>query len=308
MEGETQRFNGWLHNFAVFTASATFCLLIAGALVTSNDAGLAVPDWPLSYGTWMPPMVGGIFYEHSHRLIATLVGALTTMLTLWLLLREPRRWARWLGLAALGAVATQGILGGLTVLYLLPWPISTGHAALGQLFFSLIVVLAWVTRRSFFEPASRVPDPETPPLRWLAAASGFLVVVQLFLGAAYRHQALGLSAHVAGAALVTLAVGWTSVRVIRRQGNQAVVRRAAWLAGGLLILQLCLGLASFLALGLTAQAPQPMPLAVGFTVAHVATGALLLATTVVLAIESHRRTVQPSSVLAVGVETQNAIL
>ena len=113
MEGQTSRFDGGLHNFAVFTASATFGLVIAGALVTSNDAGLAVPDWPLSYGTWMPPMVGGIFYEHSHRLIATLVGVLTTILTLWLLLREPRRWARRLGLVALGAVATQGILGGL---------------------------------------------------------------------------------------------------------------------------------------------------------------------------------------------------
>ncbi len=87
----------WLHRFTAFTAGATFLLIIAGALVTSRDAGLSVPDWPLSYGQWMPPMVGGILYEHGHRMIATFVGFLTTVLAIWLWREEPRRWLRLLG-------------------------------------------------------------------------------------------------------------------------------------------------------------------------------------------------------------------
>ena len=100
-----------LHRFAVFTAASTFCLIIAGALVTSRDAGLSVPDWPLSYGQWMPPMVGGIFYEHGHRMIASFVGLLTVILAVWLWVAESRRWVRNVGFAALAAVIAQGLLG-----------------------------------------------------------------------------------------------------------------------------------------------------------------------------------------------------
>ncbi len=114
-------------------------LLIAGALVTSNDAGLSVPDWPLSYGSLLPPMVGGIFYEHGHRMIASFVGLLSIVLAVWLWRVESRRlgerWLRWLGVAALGAVVAQGMLGGITVLFFLPPAVSSAHATLAQLFF-----------------------------------------------------------------------------------------------------------------------------------------------------------------------------
>src|SRR4051812_21888726 len=99
----------WLHRFAVLVAFSTFLLIVAGALVTGNEAGLSVPDWPLSYGTWMPPMIGGIFYEHGHRMIATLVGFLTTVLAIWLLKKESRRSVRKLGLIALATVIAQGV-------------------------------------------------------------------------------------------------------------------------------------------------------------------------------------------------------
>lgn len=124
----------WLHRFAVLVAFSTFLLIIAGALVTGNEAGLSVPDWPLSYGTWMPPMVGGIFYEHGHRMIATLVGFLTTVLAIWLLRKESSSSARKLGLIALAAVIAQGVLGGITVLFFLPTVISVMHACLAQAF------------------------------------------------------------------------------------------------------------------------------------------------------------------------------
>src|SRR6476646_10088864 len=113
-----------LHRYAVLTAAATLFLIVAGGLVTSTESGLSVPDWPLSYGMLMPPMVGGVFYEHGHRMAATTVGFLTLVLAVWTARAEPRPSVRRLAWGALAAVITQGVLGGLTVLYLLPTPVS----------------------------------------------------------------------------------------------------------------------------------------------------------------------------------------
>ena len=136
---EAQQAVPLLHAYAVFTAFCTFLLIIAGALVTGNDAGLSVPDWPLSYGKLMPPMVGGIFYEHGHRMVAATVGLLTVVLAFWLWRAEPRRWVRRLGWVALATVVAQGVLGGITVLFYLPVAVSVAHACLAQIFFCLVV-------------------------------------------------------------------------------------------------------------------------------------------------------------------------
>lgn len=184
--------NIWLHRFAVFTACSTFVLIIAGGLVTSTGSGLAVPDWPLSYGQLMPPMVGGIFYEHGHRMVATFVGMLTTVLALWLWKKEERKWVRVLGGLALLAVITQGILGGITVLLLLPTWVSTTHATLAQSFFSLTIVLAIIT-----SPAWKMHEPlefgSMRKTRRLALAAAGAVFVQLILGALLRHTGSGLA-------------------------------------------------------------------------------------------------------------------
>src|SRR2546423_6762019 len=135
----------WLRGFTKFVAAATLFLIFAGALVTSTESGLSVPDWPLSYGKVMPPMVGGVFYEHGHRMVATTVGILTVVLAIWLARREPRRWVRRLGLLAVAAVVAQGVLGGLTVIFLLPTAVSVAHACLAQTFFCLTVAIAVVT-------------------------------------------------------------------------------------------------------------------------------------------------------------------
>src|SRR5438874_3633747 len=126
-----------LHKFSKLVVGCTVILILAGSLVTSHDAGLSVPDWPTSYGwsmfTFPPSMwVANILYEHGHRLIASTVGFLTILLVVWLWIAEPRRWVRWLGAAALGAVIAQGILGGLTVLFFLPPAVSIGHAGLAE--------------------------------------------------------------------------------------------------------------------------------------------------------------------------------
>jgi len=134
----------------VVLACWTFLLIIAGALVTSNDAGLSVPDWPTSFGSLykIPKLVGGVKFEHTHRMIAQGAGLLTIILAVWTWRAEKRRWMRVLSLAALGTVIAQGILGGLTVLFYLPPPISSAHAVLAQTFFCIAVAMALFTGRS----------------------------------------------------------------------------------------------------------------------------------------------------------------
>lgn len=188
----TAKYNPALHRFAFFTACATFCLVIAGGLVTSTGSGLAVPDWPLSYGQVMPPMVGGIFYEHGHRMVASFVGLLTTILAVWLARADARRWVRVLGIAALGAVIVQGVLGGLTVLLLLPTPVSVAHATLAQSFFSLTVFLALATSRPWMEGAPRLL-PGAGRTRVLVLCAAGAVFLQLILGAWMRHSDAGLA-------------------------------------------------------------------------------------------------------------------
>ena len=187
-------YNRNLHRFTVITAVCTFCLVIAGGLVTSTGSGLAVPDWPLSYGKLMPPMVGGILYEHSHRMVATFVGMLAILLAVWLWKNERRRWLRILGLVALGTVITQGLLGGLTVHLLLPTSISVGHAALAQTFFCIIVSIAFFTSRWWIDDYRLIgPGDDGHPLLSLCLVTTLVVYVQLILGAVMRHTHSGLA-------------------------------------------------------------------------------------------------------------------
>lgn len=283
---------GGLHRFALLTAAATFLLLIAGALVTSNDAGLAVPDWPLSYGTWMPPMVGNILYEHGHRMVATFVGLLTIVLAVWLWRREPRRWVRRLGLAALAVVILQGLLGGITVLFLLPRPVSIAHASLAQIFFCLAVSLAVVTGPGWQKEQRKIADGAAGSLCRLAEATTVALFVQLLLGAAFRHSLVGIAPHLAGAAVVTYVAVRATKRVWALEAGESALRRPALALAALVGLQLLLGPAALLARLAAAGAPQPTPLLVGLTVAHVVVGGLALAASVVLALQCHRRLIR----------------
>ncbi|MGH9723256.1 MAG: COX15/CtaA family protein, partial [Bryobacteraceae bacterium] len=192
-----------LHRYALLLAASTLFLVVAGALVTSNDAGLSVPDWPLSYGKLMPAMEGGVFYEHGHRMVATTVGLLTIGMAVWLSRAEQRRWLKRLGWIALAAVCAQGLLGGLTVIFLLPKPVSISHACLAQLFFSTTVAIALFTSPSW-QRGERVDDDDgAPSLHALAVSVAGCALVQLALGASARHKALGVLPHISGAAVVT---------------------------------------------------------------------------------------------------------
>ena len=196
---ENEGDNVGLHRFALFTAWCTAFLIFVGGLVTSTESGLAVPDWPTTYGWNMfafpfSKWVGGIFFEHSHRLVASFVGFLTVVLTVWTWFREHRSWVRWLAVAALAAVILQGVLGGLTVLFLLPPSISTLHACLAQTFFCLVISIALFTSPSWKRGLPLIRShAESIPLQTLCAATTAFIYVQLILGALMRHTDSGLA-------------------------------------------------------------------------------------------------------------------
>lgn len=288
--------NRGLHRFTVFVTCATLFLIVAGALVTSHDAGLAAPDWPLSYGQVFPKMVGNLFWEHGHRMVATAVGFLTIILNLWLWRREPRAWVRRLGLFALLMVIAQGLLGGLTVRLLLPLWVSSAHACLAQLFFCTLVSLSVFTAPDWQQERETIEEAGGWSVRYLAVAAFALTFVQLALGATLRHSATWdeylptnlLLAHVTGAVLVLLVLGYTVLNTLRHYGNHAYLARPAKVAAAILGLQLILGVLTFLARNASPEDPQPLNPMIGLTVAHVACGALVLAMTVVLALRAFR--------------------
>ena len=208
--------NLWLHRYILFTAFCTFLLLIAGALVTGNEAGLSVPDWPLSYGSLNPPMIGGIFYEHGHRMIASFVGLLTVILAFWIWRQEKRRLVRIVAFSALGAVIAQGLLGGLTVLLFLPAPVSVMHACLAQTFFCLIASLALLTSKGWQNKVElEAEDRNHLSLRKIGVWTTAAVYLQLILGAALRHSKSGILFHVAGAFLVAFFILWFIGRIYK---------------------------------------------------------------------------------------------
>jgi heme a synthase len=280
------------HRFAVFTACATFLLIIAGALVTSNDAGLSVPDWPTTFGSIykMPHMVGGVKFEHGHRMVAEFVGLLTIVLAIWTWKTERRRWLQTLAFAALAMVIAQGILGGITVRHFLPPSVSSAHAALAQTFFCVTVLIALFTSRRWIEEQPRIQfDSRQPSLIVLTILSVFVLYVQLTLGAMFRHKGLGWWPHVVHAAIVAFVLAWTAIRALTQYSRIPAVKRPAITMLSLMITQLGLGFIAFLtriAWGHSSIQPE-LPMVIS-TVAHVAVGALLLATAVVLAVQVWR--------------------
>jgi cytochrome c oxidase assembly protein subunit 15 len=280
--------NRLLHRFAVFTAVSTFLLLIAGALVTSNDAGLSIPDWPLAYGGLHPPMVGGIIYEFSHRVIAATVGMLTVILAIWLGMREPRRWVRWFGVAALSTVVAQGMLGGMTVLFFQPSSVSAAHATLAQIFFCLTVCLAVFTGEWWQSDLPAVESAEPSRIKSLARVTVAVVFLQLILGAEFRHKAFGIIPHLVGAVVVTLLIFALAGKLKRQFGNVPALRGCALALQILIGTQLLLGGAAWWSRIYAAQFPQPVGITVALTVIHTVTGALVLACTVVTALVCRR--------------------
>jgi cytochrome c oxidase assembly protein subunit 15 len=188
-----RRYRTWLNRFTWFTAVATLLLICSGGMVTSKGVGLAVPDWPTTFGYNMflfpvSKWIGGIFFEHTHRLIASAVGFLTIILAIWLWRSEDREWVRNLGVIAVAAVILQGVLGGLRVT-MLKDEIGIFHACLAQAFLGLIVLIALVTTHLWRTLSNVIADEKRfAAITSIAIATTIAIYVQLTLGATMRHQ------------------------------------------------------------------------------------------------------------------------
>src|SRR5258705_2626717 len=302
--------------FAALVAASTGVLIFAGGLVTSTGSGLSVPDWPNTYGwfMWTFPlnkMVGGIFYEHLHRLVASTVGFLLLVLAVWLWRAEPRAWVRRLGYLALAAVIAQGILGGIPVLWYLPDAISIAHASLAQIVFCLTTTIALVTSRGW---TAGYADPKGPrragegprrsvddaTLQRIAIVTTAVIYAQIVIGATMRHTGAGLAipdfplafghlvppqwdakiaihfAHRLGAVTVAALALATAGHVFYHH-RRAELRRPAMLLLVLVALQITLGALTVLS--------QKQFLVNSL---HVVNGALVLLTSLVLTLRAHR--------------------
>ncbi len=285
-------YNRAYHRFTVLAATCVFLLIVAGALVTSNDAGLSVPDWPTSFGSLyrIPPLLGGVKFEHGHRMLAEFIGLLTIGVAVWTQKVDQRRWMRILGWSALGTVIAQGVLGGLTVLFYLPPAISTAHATLAQTFFCIMVSIAFFTSKSWVQAPAKIAETGARPrLTTISVFTVGAVWLQLIMGAAFRHSGIRLLPHIIGACVVFCLVTWLAGLTVKRHRTNPELFTPSVVLFTLLVTQITLGLGSYVSRVLWSRnATAPLASVVILTVAHVACGALLLVTAVILTIQFHR--------------------
>ncbi|MGA8223846.1 MAG: COX15/CtaA family protein [Candidatus Acidiferrales bacterium] len=301
---ESQNTRG-VHRFAIVTASATTLLLVAGALVTGNDAADSVPDWPLAYGKIIPPLIGGIRYEYAHRVVALLVATLTVILAIWLSRVTLKSPARTWGWTALVLVLAQAGLGGLRVKLGHPALIATIHATVAQIYFLTVVGLTLLTSGWWQSDLPQLDDSGSPRLRALSWWTSVAILVQLVLGAGFRHGAFGILPHLGGALVVLFLAIWTSRTIRTRFGEVRDLRRWAILLQAFLGTQILLGFAAYWAVAEPLKAVQPVLLYVIIEVAHVVVGALTLAASVLLALAS-ARLIRPRASVAINTSSEKA--
>ncbi len=246
-------------------------------MVTSTRSGLSVPDWPLSYGMLFPPMVGGVFYEHGHRMVAASVGLLTACLAIWLFIAEKRKWVRTLGLLALSTVVAQGLLGGLTVLFFLPVLLSVVHAVLAQSFFILTILIAYSLSCEREKNMGHAREVNPTALR-LSFFLSLLVYLQLILGAWMRHTKSDpfvptplFFTHLLGAVLIAIVLYRLHAPLFQGDGQSGPIFSTLCLLDFLVLSQLILGI-------MTVLTPQSAAL----SSLHVATGAVVLGVSILL--------------------------
>lgn len=280
--------NRGLHRLLIVLASMTVLLLVAGALVTSNEAGDSVPDWPLSFGRWVINsnyFVANVRFEYSHRVIAFFVGTTTLVLALRALMTGARPLIRNLMLVAFAGIVIQALIGGARVSFPAYKPlIAIPHALVAQSFFALIVGLVVITSARWREHKPLMEDSAHPSARWLVILTFCGVLAQSALGAGFRHGAFGVIPHMVGAAVVFLLTVWTALVIVHYHGRDAYLRRPALAVLTLLSSQLILGLLAYTARLQSRNDPQPLEPMITLTVAHVVVGALTLASVVVLAL------------------------
>ena len=295
-----------VHRYAVLVFCWTILLLVAGALVTSNDAALAVPDWPTSYGTFTPPMYGGIFYEHSHRLIAGALGILLIVEAVVIWRYEERRWLRWFALAAVGGVVAQAILGGQVVIQLLHYWLPVLHACFAQIMFAAILGLAVFTSKWWTEDQPTLDDRAGLPVHAIVIVNAVVTFLQVFLGAGFRHQDMPIWPHIVGAFAVLGVMIGTAAILRRRFNSSRELTFGRILLHSMVGTQILLGGAAYWSRLVTQDAPQPMPVMVILTVVHTVFGALVFASSILVVLLCYRLVPRRGTV-AVASPTQSAI-
>ena len=368
----------WLHRLAILTAVTTFILICMGGLVTSTDSGLAVPDWPTTFGYNMflyplsktvsgflfsvdpnlqadldmgNPSVGlrkalekngisvsenviisteeqssrwkltdkanertytliksgerldvyvhGVLYEHSHRLIGSIVGFLTIALMLSIWAKDARKWMKWLGVIALVAVIAQGVMGGLRVTNL-SRVLAIIHACFAQAFFALTASIVLFTSRSWLQTSVEVEATDVSRLRNLSLITLGLIYIQFIFGAVLRHTGDRLDAHLLFAGLVTIHIFLLLRRILKNYPENPSLVRLILLLSGLLAVQLTLGFGAYLAEFTAFGKGVPLVAGVIVTTAHVAIGALMLIASVILTLNVFRFTSRSEPVTSQG--------
>lgn len=298
--------NPGVHKFAVFTVWWTVLLFVVGALVTSKDAALSVPDWPKSFGTWFPSLrmlAGGAFFEHSHRVIAGVLGLLTLVLAILVWTKDTRSWLRWFSAIAVCGVVVQALLGGQVVIRLLHYWLPLLHACFAQIVFAALIAIAMVTSRWWMEEKPLLKDAGAPSIHTLAVLNATVIYIQVILGAGFRHGDIPIMPHMIGAIFVLGMVIWTAVVMRRRFGQSAEFSKARMLLHGIFGIQFLLGIGALWSRMTTAEAPQPMPIMITLTVVHTVVGAILFGISILIVLISYRL-VPRSREVAVSAERQ----
>jgi cytochrome c oxidase assembly protein subunit 15 len=280
----TTPYNPGVHRFANFVVAWTVLLFVAGALVTSNNAALSVPDWPKSFGTWFPSLrqlAGGAFFEHSHRVIAGGLGIFVLALAVLIWVKDNRRWLRWFGVIAVLGVAVQAVLGGEVVRQLLQYWLPVIHAVFAQIVFAAVLGIAVFTSSWWVSERPQLVDTGTPSIRSLAILNAAVIFLQVVLGAGFRHSEIPVWPHMAGALVVLGTVMWTAVALRKRFGTSPELSRVRGLLHAIFGVQFLLGFGAYWA-RLESIKVGPTSATVLLTVTHTVIGALLFAFSILI--------------------------
>lgn len=284
-------YHAGVHKFSLFVVGWATILLTAGALVTSNDAALAVSDWPTSFGSFFPPLrylTGGALIEHTHRVLAAILGIWIIALAYMLWRYDTRPWLKRLGYLAVGGVILQGVLGGLTVLELLRYWLPVAHACTAELMFALLVCIACFTSRWYTEDLPTHADSGSLPIHTVAIVNAGLVFLQVLLGAGYRHHYISYVPHVLNSLVVMASVIVTAGMLRRRFPAVPAFVRLRKILNSVVGIQFLLGIGALWSRLSTLNAPQPMPVMITFTVIHTVVGAILFASSIATVLVSYR--------------------
>jgi heme A synthase len=280
-----------VYRFSLFIVCWTVFLFIAGALVTSKDAALSVPDWPQSFGTWFPTLAqldGGAFFEHSHRVIAGILCVFILIQAVLLWRKDSRRWLRWFGLVTIGGVLVQAVLGGETVRQLLQYWLPVMHACFAEIVFAALICIAFFTSKWWTSERVQLEDAGSPSIRTLALLNAIVIFFQVILGAGFRHKEIPVWPHIAGAFLVLATVLWTAIALRKRFGNSRELSKVRMLLHSIFGIQFLLGFGAYWSRLTAVDAPQPMPVMVTLTVIHTVVGALLFGLSVAIVLVCYR--------------------